>query len=165
MKIKIDKNNLSNDLNIELVEISLDHIVISPDKRVYAVLNDKNDRQTALELNTFESSMLSFAHKGLHKNSHINTIYQLYLKSLEFSKTKIKEIVIESKVGDICYCSLKMNDDNLNEFFSIATLADSLVLQRMTNCKLYAIQNVWDNFDEIDEWDYEEYIVDIDDED
>lgn len=165
MKIKIDKNTLSNDLEIDLIEISLDHVVINPDKRIYIVLNDSNDRQAAIEVNSFEGSMISFAHKGLHKNSHINTIYQLYLKSLEYSKIKINEIVIESKVGDITYCSLKMIDENLNEFFSIASLADSIVLQRMINCKFYAIKNVWDNMDEIDDWDYEEYTVDLDDED
>lgn len=162
MKINIDKSQIRDDLSIKLIDIKLEHIVINADKRVYAVMIDNDERKNAIELNAYEGSMLSFVHKGLFKNSHINTIHQLFLKFLENNETFVKEIVIESKIGDIIYCSIKFQDKNLNEFFSVVTLSDALILHRLSNCKFFAIENVWEEMDELDDWDYEDYIVDLD---
>lgn len=165
VKMKINFDNLQPDdnMDLELIDINLDHIIINPDKRVYAVLVDEDDRNVALELNNFEASMLSFVHKGLNENSHIQTIYQLFLSHLEQNNTKIDEITIESKVGDILYCSVKFIDNNLNRYFSIVSVADALILHRSTKCKFHCVRNVWLQLDEIDDWDYEDHIIDIDD--
>ena len=162
MNIEFNRNNINNDLQLKLIPISLEHIVINPDKRIYITLKDDSDRQVCIEVNNFEGSMLSFVHKGLFENSHINTIHQLFIKSLSLSNTKIHEIAIESKIGDIIYCSMKMIDENLNESFSIVSIADAIILQKLTKCNLFAIENVWIDLDELDDWDYEDYIVDFD---
>ena len=162
-KKKIDLSEIDNSLDLELLPVEIDHIVVNPDKRVYVVLANE-DRQNGVELNPFEASHLSFVHKGLHKNSHIQTMHQLYIKTLEQIKTKIESVVIESKVGDVIYCSLKMVDSNHNRFFTIVSLADGLILSKIAESPIHVIGNVWDDMDPIDEWDYEDYILDFEDE-
>ena len=163
-KKKIDLSEVDNSLDLELLPVEIDHIVVNPDKRVYVVLANE-DRQNGVELNPFEASHLSFVHKGLHKNSHIQTMHQLYVKTLEQIKTKIESVVIESKVGDVIYCSLKMVDSNHNRFFTIVSLADGLILSKIAESPIHVIGNVWDDMDPIDEWDYEDYILDFDEDD
>ena len=79
----------------------------------------------------------------------------------QLCQVKIEEIVIESKVGDVIYCTLKMIDNKNNRAYNILSLSDGIILSRITNCPFKSWANVWDIFDEIDEWDYEDYIVDI----
>ena len=89
-KKKININDVNKDYNFNLTYIDLDHIVVNPDKRVYVVLTD-GERQSGFEINSYEGSMLSFVHKGLHNNSHIHTIHQLYIKALkQFETTRAK---------------------------------------------------------------------------
>ena len=109
--------------------------------------------------------MLSFVHKVLHNNSHIHTIHQLYVKALKQFKVEVDQIAIESKVGDVIYCSVKMTDSSLNESFSVVSLVDGLIISAITKKPLLAINNVWQAMDEIDEWDYEEFILDFDPDD
>ena len=163
-KKKIDLSEIDNSLDLELLPVEIDHIVVNPDKRVYVVLANE-DRQNGVELNPFEASHLSFVHKGLHKNSHIQTMHQLYVKTLDQIKTKIESVVIESKVGDVIYCSLKIVDSNHNRFFTIVSLADGLILSKIAESPIHVIGNVWDEMDPIDEWDYEDYILDFDEDD
>lgn len=165
MDINLNLKNIDNQLNLELVDIQFHHMVINPDKRIYVVLEDDNEKQSGVEVNPYEASMISFVQKGLHTNSHINTIHQLFIKALSTSQSKIEEIAIESKVGDIIYCSMKMVDIKNNRVFSILSLADALILAKITSCPLKALTSVWENFDTIDEWDYEDYIIDIDPDD
>jgi bifunctional DNase/RNase len=163
-KKKIDINNVSKDYNFSLKYLELDHIVVNPDKRVYVVLTD-GERESGVEINSYEASMLSFVHKGLHTNSHIHTIHQLYVKTLKHFKVEVDQIVIESKVGDVIYCSVKMTDSSLNESFSVVSLTDGLIISAITKKPLLAINEVWQAMDEIDEWDYEEFIMDFDPDD
>jgi hypothetical protein len=74
-KIVISADKINSKDNYELIKISVDHIIINPDQRVYLIL-DSEDKQSLIELNSFEASMLSFVYKGLHKNSHIQIIHQ-----------------------------------------------------------------------------------------
>lgn len=163
-KKKIILSDLDQSSNFELLPVEIDHIVVNPDKRVYVVLVNE-DRQNGVELNPFEASHLSFVHKGLHKNSHIQTMHQLYVKTLEQIRTKIENVVIESKVGDVIYCSVKLVDINHNRFFTIVSLADGLILSKIAESPIQVVGNVWDDMDPIDEWDYEDYILDFENDD
>lgn len=165
MKINLNLKNIDKNLDLSMVAIELDHLIINPDKRVFAVLKDENDRKVGLEVNNFEATMLSFAHKKFFLNSHINTIYELFLKSLESNNSEIENISIESKVGDITYSTIKIIDKDFNRSYSVLSLADALIISRFLNKKIYCAANLWDDFDEISDWDYEDYILDIDDED
>jgi bifunctional DNase/RNase len=118
-----------------------------------------------VELNPFEASHLSFVHKGLQKNSHIQTLHQLYVKTLDQINSKIESVVIESKVGDVIYCSIKIVDKNHNRFFTIVSLADGLILSKIAESPIHVVSNVWADMDPIDEWDYEDYILDFDEDD
>ena len=158
---KIDNSSIRDDYDYNNIPIDIDHIVVNPDKRVYVVLTD-GERQAGLELTNFEASLLSFVHKELHKNSHINTIHQLFIKLLTQIHTKIESVCIESKVGDVIYASLKTVDEKHNRACTITSLSDGLILACIANAPIYAVNNVWKNMDHIDEWDYEEYIFDFD---
>lgn len=163
-KKNFDLSGLDDSMDLELLPVEIDHIVVNPDKRVYVVLTDE-ERQNGVELNSFEASHLSFVHKGLHKNSHIQTLHQLYVKTLDQINSKIESVVIESKVGDVIYCSIKIVDKNHNRFFTIVSLADGLILSKISESPIHVVSNVWTDMDPIDEWDYEDYILDFDEDD
>ncbi len=97
-KIKVSKLNSVDGL--ELIPVKLEHILISPDNHTFALIA-ADDKDIAIPLNSYEGSMLSFVFKGLHKNSHINTIHQLFVKFISDQNTKIESIYLESKVGDM----------------------------------------------------------------
>lgn len=158
---KINSSSIRDDHDYNNISIEIDHIVVNPDKRVYVILTD-GERQAGLEITNFEASMLSFVHKELHKNSHINTIHQLFVKLLHQIHTKVESVCIESKVGDVVYASMKTVDEKHNRAFSITSLVDGLILACIENAPIFAVNNVWKHMDEIDEWDYEEYIFDYD---
>ena len=95
----------------------------------------------------------------------IQTLHQLYVKTLDQINSKIESVVIESKVGDVIYCSIKIVDKNHNRFFTIVSLADGLILSKIAESPIHVVSNVWADMDPIDEWDYEDYILDFDEDD
>jgi hypothetical protein len=56
-------------------------------------------------------------------------------------------------------------DSNYNRFFTIVSLADGLILAKIAESPIHVIGNVWEDMDPIDEWDYEDYILDFEDDD
>lgn len=158
---KIDRQKLITDDSYELLPIEIESIVVNAESRVFVVLSDGYNKK-AYELNTYEASMLSFFAKYYHENAHIQTIHQAFLKFLKLYKTEIDGIVIESKVGDVIYCSVKFTDSKLNNLFTILSLNDGLILSILSAKELNIVQLVWDNMDSIDDWDYENFIIDND---
>ena len=94
---KINYDDIDPDMDFEVIPINFHHLVINPDKRIYVVLEDENETQAGVEVNQYEASMISFVQKGLHQNSHINTIHQLFIKALQLNQIKVQEVIIESK--------------------------------------------------------------------
>jgi hypothetical protein len=158
---KIDRQKLITDDSYELLPIEIESIVVNAESRVFVVLSDGYNKK-AYELNTYEASMLSFFAKYYHENAHIQTMHQAFLKFLKLYKTEIDGIVIESKVGDVIYCSVKFTDSKLNNLFTILTLNDGLILSILSKKEINIVQLVWDNMDSIDDWDYENFIIDND---
>lgn len=156
-KIKVSK--LNNIDNLELIPVKLEHILISPDNHSYALLAG-DDKDIAIPLNSYEGSMLSFVFKGLHKNSHINTIHQVFIKFAADHNTKIESIYLESKVGDIIYSSIHFVDNKHRRYYSICSLIDALILSIINKTQLYVVKNAWDKIDSFDDWQYDEFIVD-----
>ena len=78
----IDLNNLETDDNFDIIIIEVDQIASDVSNRVFALLIDDEERKCMVELNSYEASMLSFVMKDLHKNSHIQTIYQILLRNI-----------------------------------------------------------------------------------
>ena len=76
---------------------------------------------------------------------------------------ELDSVVIESKVGDVIYCSVKFLDSKLNNLFTILSLNDGLILSILSEKEIKVVRLVWDNMDSIDDWDYENFIVDTDD--
>ena len=163
-KIKLNLSELKPSENLELIRVDIEHIASSQDHRTFVVLTD-NERKNIIEINNYEASMLSFVFKELHLNSHIQTIHQLFLKYLNLHKSEVESVVIESKVGDVIYCSLKLVDKSYNRTFAITSLCDGLILALVAEKPIYAIKDVWTDMDQSDDWDYEEYIVDFTEDD
>ena len=158
----IDLNNLETNDNFDLVIIEVDQIASDATNRIFALLTDDEERKCMLELNSYEASMLSFVMKDLHKNSHIQTIYQIMLKYINSQGVYVDKIMIESKVGDIVYATLTLVDQKHDRIFSVISLADAMILSLMTNRPLQAVRKVWEEMDEFDEWDYEYFTLDED---
>jgi hypothetical protein len=156
-KIKVSKINHIDDL--ELIPVKLEHILISPANHSFALITG-DDKDIAIPLNSYEGSMLSFVFKGLHKNSHINTIHQLFFKFITDQNTKIESIYLESKVGDIIYASMHFVDNKHRRFYSICSLTDALIFSLINKTQLYAVKNAWEKIDSFDDWQYDEYIID-----
>lgn len=159
-KIKINFDDLKDTEDLELIQVEIETLMATPDHRSFVVLTYE-DSKKVIELNVYESSMLSFAFKGLHHNSHIQTIHQLFCKYLKLFNASMESVVIESKVGDIIYCSLKLVDKDFKRTFAISSLCDGLLMSLINETSLYAIKTVWEQLDEYDDWDYEEYLVDF----
>jgi bifunctional DNase/RNase len=160
----IDLNNLETNDNFDIIIIEVDQIASDASNRVFALLIDDEERKCMVELNSYEASMLSFVMKDLHKNSHIQTIYQILLRYINYQGVNIDKIVIESKVGDIVYATITLVDQKHDRIFSVISLADAMILSLMSNRPLQAVKKVWEEMDEFDEWDYEYFTLD-DDED
>jgi bifunctional DNase/RNase len=160
----MDLENIENHDDYELVIIELEQIAADASQRVFVLLTS-NEKKCMIEINSYEASMMSFAMKDLHRNSHIQTIHQLLLKYLGTQDIQIDRLVIESKVGDIVYATMSLVDSNHERIFSVISLADAMILSLMTKRPLHAVKKVWDEMDEFDEWDYEYYTLDDEDED
>ena len=158
-------DNLRNDDGYDKLSIELESLVSNVDKRVYAIFEVNGDN-TLMEINAYEASMLSFVYKGLHLNSHIQTIHQIFVKYLLQSSMTIEEVVIESKVGDVIYCTAKILDNKHDRTFTVLSLVDGLILSLISKAPIFVIKNVWEQMEEFDEdWDYEDFIVDFENED
>lgn len=163
MRKKIDRNNVHSDDRYENIPILLEKVIVNPEGRVYIVLSD-GEKKSACEIASYEASLLNFVIKEYHLNSHVLIIHQLFLKLLGHYNSSIESICIENKVGDMIYSSVKFTDYNKNNYFSVCSLVDSLILSILSQTNLFILRNVWDNMDELDEdWDFESFMSDEDD--
>jgi bifunctional DNase/RNase len=161
-KIKLDLSQVENNDNYETIVLELEQIASDQVQRVFVLLTD-GEKKTMYEINNYEASMVTFAFKELHKNSHIQTIYQIFIKYLELQGVSIDKIVIESRVGDVVYATLTLVDKNYNRTFTVCSFADALIMSLMTKRPLQIIAKVWDEMDAFeDDWDYEYYTMDYD---
>ena len=61
-KITIKAKNLNDIEELSLLRVDLQHILISPESKMYALL-EGDDKDVAIILNAYEGSMLSFFFK------------------------------------------------------------------------------------------------------
>ncbi len=159
---KIDRHLLDNSDRYQLIPILVESVVVNPEEKSFIVLSD-GDKKSAIEINSFESGMLTFVAKDYHKNSHIQTIHQAFVKLLEVYKSEVVSVEIENKVGDVIYTSVKFLDKNLNNFYFIMSLCDGIILSILSQTNLKIVSDVWDNMEPLDEdWDYENFMFDED---
>ena len=159
---KIDRHLLNSDDGYKLIPILIESVVVNPEERSFVILSD-GDKKSAIEINSYESGMLTFVAKDYHKNSHIQTIHQAYVKLLEVYNFEIVSVEIENKVGDIVYTSIKILDKKLNNFYFIMSLCDGIILSILSQTDLKIVSNVWDNMEPLDEdWDYQNFMFDDD---
>jgi len=157
----IDFDQLNNPEDLSTVIVELESIASDPNQRVYVIITD-DDKKCMYELNSYEASMMSFVFKGLHKHSHIQTIYQIFIKYLKLQNVDIDKIIVESKVGDVVYATITLVDESHQRTFTVVSFADAMILSLMTNRPLQIITKVWDEMDDFEDWDYENYLMDYD---
>ena len=163
MRKKIDRNNIHSDDRYESIPILLEKVIVNPESGVYVILSD-GDKKVACEIAPYEASLLNFVIKEYHTNAHVQIIHQMFLKLLRHYNSNIENICIENQVGDVIYSSVKFTDYNKNNYFSVCSLGDSLILSILSQTNLFILRNVWDNMDELDEdWDFESFMSDDDD--
>lgn len=158
---KVNLSKVINDQDLSLIRIDLESIILNPDKRIYITFTD-GEKIAGVEIDEYEASLLCFVNDGLHKNAHINTIHQLFVKFLKQVHVDVESVCIESKNGDVIYASLKTVDVNHNRSFAIVSLCDAVILAKISNAPIFILPDVWEDMDEVDEWDYQEYIIDFD---
>ena len=159
---KIDRHSLDNSNRYELIPILVESVVVNPEGRSFVVLSD-GDKKSALEINQYESGMLTFVAKDYHKNSHIQTIHQAFIKLLSIYKSDVESVEIENKVGDVVYTSVKFVDKKLNNFYLVMNLCDGIILSILSQVDINIVSDVWDNMEPLDEdWDYENFMSDED---
>ena len=159
---KIDRHSLDNSNRYELIPILVESVVVNPEGRSFVVLSD-GDKKSAFEINQYESGMLTFVAKDYHKNSHIQTIHQAFIKLLSIYKSDVESVEIENKVGDVVYTSVKFVDKKLNNFYLVMNLCDGIILSILSQVDINIVSDVWDNMEPLDEdWDYENFMSDED---
>ncbi len=160
MSKKIDRNSVHNDDRYETIPILLEKVIVDSESRVFILLSD-GLKKVACEIAAYEASLLNFVIKDYHLNAHVMIIHQMFLRLLSHYNSNIESICIENKVGDVIYASVKFLDHKKNNYFSVCSLVDSIILSILSHTNLFVLRNVWDNMDELDEdWDYESYLSD-----
>ena len=82
---------------------------------------------------------------------------EFYLKD---NNSSIEKVVLESKVGDILYCTLHYIDSKHRRYYSVCSIVDGLIMSILNKLNFYVVKETWDKIDPYDDWNYEEFIVD-----
>jgi len=156
-------NNLETPDNLECLDIDLTQILIdSSDNSMYAVM-ESNKKEVLFHLNAYEGTMLTFVKSGCGEHSHIKTIYQLYLETMQLIKCELIKVVIEVKCGDVIYSRLIWKDRKDRTIYSMCSVGDALILAIMSNAPIQIIKKVLNALDDIsnDETNYRNDIIDL----
>ena len=162
-KKKIDKTLIikktANELtDFDLIPIRLDKILVSVNDEVLVLLV-ADDKQVAFPINSIEATMLTFVHCGCTSNTHINTIYHMYIGLLREINTKIESATIEAQDGDIWYARLKITNNKNKTVYSQCSVGDALVLSLFTEAKLYIVRKALDEADIFEDLDDDDFIM------
>jgi hypothetical protein len=79
---------------------------------------------------------------------------------LKDSSCSIEKVVLESKVGDILYCTLHYVDSKHRRYYSVCSIVDGLIMSILNKLSFYVVKETWDKIEPYDDWNYEEFIVD-----
>jgi hypothetical protein len=149
IKKSLIKKNTDNLTEFDLLPLEIKTFIITPDGDSFAVLLADN-KYISIALNNMESTMLAFIHSGCNNMTKINTIYDLYIKTLRDLKTTLIACIIETHEGDIVYGRLCLEDSKKRQYFCQCTGGDTIVLSLMTDAKLQIIRRTLDAMDDFD---------------
>lgn len=78
--------NLKPTSDLELVELSFSKVTVDQQEGQAVGLYTGPDKIIGIDFNSIEGTMLTFVVSGCYENSHLRTIYQLYLETMELVK-------------------------------------------------------------------------------
>jgi len=166
-EIKLSKEQLAKlrtAEELECVDMKLTKILYGQGEGCFAIF-ETDTKTIGLPLNSFEGTMVSFAHAGCINFSHIKTIHQLFLGFLDDIGARVESALIESKHGDIIYAQLAFRDRKNRRIFAQVSYADALIVSILTKCDFKIVRKVLDKLEDFNEWTYQNEITDLEDED
>lgn len=140
--------NLKSTSDLDLIEIYFYKITVDQNEGLAIALFESPNKIIGFELNAIEGTMFTFSVSGCVEYSHIKTIYQLYIETMNLVKFKLDKVIIESKKGDVIYGRLFWVDDKNRKIFKVCSAGDALVLATLQKCPIKIIKKVHDEMDD-----------------
>lgn len=145
--------NLKSTSDLELIEVSFYKVTVDQQEGQAVGLYTGPDKIIGIDFNSIEGTMLTFVVSGCYENSHLRTIYQLYLETMELVKFNLEKVVIESVKGDMIYARLHWIDHKGRKIFKVCSAGDASVLALMSDAKIYVIKSVYDQMEDFSDYD------------
>ena len=145
--------NLKSTSDLELMEIDFYKVTVDQHEGQVVGLFKSENKMLGIDFNSIEGTMLTFVVSGCHENSHLRTVYQLYLETMEMLKFKLEKIVIEAKRGDMIYARLHWIDHKNRKIFKICSAGDATVLAILADSETFIIKSVYDEMEDFTEYD------------
>ena len=145
--------NLKSTSDLELIEVSFYKVTVDQQEGQAVGLYTGPDKIIGIDFNSIEGTMLTFVVSGCYENSHLRTIYQLYLETMELVKFSLEKVVIESVKGDMIYARLHWIDHKGRKIFKVCSAGDASVLALMSDAKIYVIKSVYDQMEDFSDYD------------
>lgn len=128
--------HLKSTQDLELYDLEFYKLTVDTQEGQALVLLTANDKMVGIELNGIEGTMFTFAASGCLDNSHLRTIYQMYLDTMQMVQFKLIQAVIESKKGDMLYARMHWKDHKGRTIYKVCSAGDGLVLANMTEAPI-----------------------------
>ncbi len=145
--------NLKSTADLELIEVSFYKVTVDQQEGQAVGLYTGPDKIIGIDFNSIEGTMLTFVVSGCYENSHLRTIYQLYLETMELVKFNLEKVVIESVKGDMIYARLHWIDHKDRKIFKVCSAGDASVLALMSDAKIYVVKSVYDQMEDFSDYD------------
>jgi bifunctional DNase/RNase len=145
--------NLHPTSDLDLIEVEFYKVTVDSQDGSSVGLYTTPDKIIGIDFNSIEGTMLTFVVSGCADNSHLRTIYHLYLETMNLVKFNLDKVVIESKRGDMIYARLHWIDHKGRKIFKVCSAADATVLALMSNKTIYVIKKVLDDLEDYTEYD------------
>lgn len=147
--------NLRPSSDLDLIEVSFYKVTVDPQEGQAVGLYTGPDKILGFDFNSIEGTMLTFVVSGCHENSHLRTIYQLYLETMELVKFQLEKVVIESVKGDMIYARLHWIDHKGRKIFKVCSAGDATVLALMADANIYVVKSIYEKLEDFTEYDNE----------
>lgn len=145
--------NLQPTSDLELVELSFSKVTVDQQEGQAVGLYTGPDKIIGIDFNSIEGTMLTFVVSGCYENSHLRTIYQLYLETMELVKFELEKVVIESVKGDMIYARLHWIDHKNRKLFKVCSAGDASVLALMSDAQIFVVKSVYDKMEDFTDYD------------
>ena len=145
--------NLKPTSDLELIELSFYKVTVDQQEGQAVGLYTGPDKVVGIDFNSIEGTMLTFVVSGCYENSHLRTIYQLYLETMELVKFELEKVVIESIRGDMIYARLHWIDSKNRKIFKVCSAGDASVLAIMADAQIFVVKSVYDQMEDFTEYD------------